>query len=312
MLAAVLTRILIAGLAWLAAGAAHAAECVSAPADETIADAAAGPTRVDRAGRVVAPVYVNGEGPFRFIVDTGANRSVISARLAERLGLVSSGEALVHSVHGSAPAPLVRVDALRYGALNFPGGEIPILGGSVMAGEHGLLGVDGMAGRRLLLDFRRGCIEIEPSREARRLRGNGWTSIRGELRFGHLVVVRARTEAMTVNVLIDTGSDTSLANTALLRAVNVRRGQPPTFAERVVSATESGALSDAVVLRRIAISDLEVENVVAYVGDYHIFSLWGLMDEPTLLLGMDVIARADAMAIDYGRATVHFRVTGRR
>ncbi len=306
-----LKRILFAALAWAASGEARG-ECTSAPAVEAFADAAAGPTRTDRAGRVVAPIFVNGEGPFRFIVDTGANRSVLSVRLAERLGLTSSGEGVVHSVYGSAPAPLARVDTLSYGALDLPTGEMPILGGAMMAGEHGLLGVDGMAGRRLLLDFRRGCIEIEPSRNAPRLRGVGWTTIRGEMRFGHLIVVRARTEALTVNVLIDTGSDTSLANTALLRAVNVRRGRPPTFTERAISATGSGALADAVVLRHIRIADLAVENVVAYVGDYHIFALWRMLDEPTLLLGMDVISQADALAIDYGRGSVHFRVIGRR
>lgn len=304
-------RILFAALAWAVAGEARGA-CASAPAAETFADAAAGPTRTDRAGRVVAPIFVNGQGPFRFIVDTGANRSVLSARLAERLGLISNGEGLVHSIYGSAPAPLVRVDALTYGALDLPTVEMPILGGAVMAGEHGLLGVDGMAGRRLLLDFRRGCIEIEPSRNAPRLRGAGWTTIRGELRFGHLIVLRARTEALTVNVLIDTGSDTSLANTALLRAVNVRRGRAPTYVERAISATGTGVLADAIVLPHIEIADLRVENVAAYVGDYHIFALWGMLDEPTLLLGMDVISQADAMAIDYGRETVHFRVTDRR
>src|SRR5262249_19642673 len=50
----------------------------------------AAPTRLDRIGRIVAPVMLNGRGPFRFVVDTGANRSVITTQLAAALGLEAS------------------------------------------------------------------------------------------------------------------------------------------------------------------------------------------------------------------------------
>jgi hypothetical protein len=50
-----------------------------------------------------------------------------------------------------------------------------------------------------------------------------------------------------------------------------------------------------------------VDGVKAYVGDFHIFDLWGLRDEPTLLIGMDVLARSREMAIDYQHGVVHFR-----
>ncbi len=43
------------------------------------------PTRLDRAGRIVAPVYINGLGPFRLVVDTGASHSTVSPELAQKL-----------------------------------------------------------------------------------------------------------------------------------------------------------------------------------------------------------------------------------
>jgi predicted aspartyl protease len=294
--------------ACLLAGAAFA-DCNVAPSAESFAfaTAAAGPTDDDGAGRIVAPILVNGQGPFRFIVDTGANRSVLSNSLAARLGLAADGHGPVHSVHGVVTAPLVRVESLRYGEVALANGEVPMLGGPVLAGEHGLLGVDGMVDRLLVLDFRRDCIEILPSRNLMQLRGRGWTALPGQLRFGHLIVVRGRIEGVDINVLIDTGSDTSLANNALREAIHARRarrhrGEASTIAEPVM-------LDDAVVLPRIALSTLEVRDVIAFVGDFHIFGLWGLQSEPTLLLGMDVISQTDALAIDYGRSTVHFRIS---
>ncbi len=42
-------------------------------------------------------------------------------------------------------------------------------------------------------------------------------------------------------------------------------------------------------------------------GNFHIFDMWGLQEEPTLLIGMDVLARSREMAIDYESGIVHFR-----
>lgn len=295
---------------WTSTAGLAAAECLSAPA--LTSETATGPITTDRSGHLVAPVMVNGQGPFRFIVDTGANRSVLSRGLAERLGLVTTGTGLVHSIDGSREAPLAQVSSLHYGDLDLPSGPMPLMDSPVLAGEHGLLGVDGMQGRRLLLDFEQRCIEITPSRDAASL--HRWTMVRGQLRFGHLVVVRGSVSGLRVNILIDTGADTSLANIALQEALRARlRHDDIRFrANRAHTVAQTVALEDAVLLSALRMGDLELDNVVAFVGDYHIFSLWGLTDEPTLLIGMDVLSQASGLAIDYDNARVFFRVNERR
>ncbi len=289
-----------------------AAQCMDAPdlaayQTATPADFAAGPTRTDRLGRVVAPVMVNGQGPFRFIVDTGANRSVLSDGLVTQLGLTPSGTGEVHSVHGVTTAPIVTVDQLQYGGVSLQTEALPMLSGSVLAGEAGLLGVDGMRGRRLRMDFERNCIEIAPSDRARRLRG--WTSIRGEMRFGHLVIIRGSINGIRVNLLLDTGSDSSLANFALRDAMSARLRRRPRQEQTIAyTAGETVILENALVVPRMMMGELEVRNIVAYVDDFHIFQLWDLTSEPTLLLGMDVLSQARGLAIDYERGVVYFRI----
>jgi len=302
---------IVMGAAWLAATPAGA-ECVDAPdlaayQSMTPTDFMVGATREDRNGRVVAPISVNGQGPFRFIVDTGANRSVVSQALAERLGLTPSGAGDVHSVHGVSTAPLVDVDSLTYGRLALGGAAMPMLQSQVLAGEHGLLGVDGMRGRRLRMDFERNCIEIIPSSEARRLRG--WATIRGELRFGHLVVVRGSINGVRVNLLLDTGSDSTLANTALRDALNarVRDGRAVDFVV-AYTAGERVVLDRAMFVPRMMMGELEIRNITAFVGDFHIFQLWDLVDEPSMLVGMDVLSQARGLAIDYERSTVSLHI----
>jgi predicted aspartyl protease len=297
--------------AWFGWCGAAVGACLQAPDAPPVVeaeDSASGPALAGRDRRMVAPVLVNGEGPFRFIVDTGANRSVLSDRLAQQLDLAPVGEGQVNSVYGVATAPLAQVETLSYGDLALPTSRMPILQGPALAGEEGLLGVDGMRGRRLLLDFQRRCIEITPSDQSRRLRG--WSTLEGELRFGHLMMVDGSINGQRVNILIDTGSDTSLANNALRAALDARLERGPS--QRLFAFGEPIVLEDAIFLRRLEVGELRIANLLAYVGDFHIFSVWGLLEEPTLLLGMDVLSRSRAMAIDYGRGTVHFRLHERR
>ena len=64
---------------------------VATPGEEIIVAAPepryVAPTLRDRIGRVWAPVYVNGRGPLRLVLDTGASSSALTAEAAERLGL---------------------------------------------------------------------------------------------------------------------------------------------------------------------------------------------------------------------------------
>jgi predicted aspartyl protease len=302
---------------WLACAGSAFAACLGADQLEPMAPPAipelgeaAGPVERGRGGRMVAPVVVNGQGPFRFIVDTGANRSALSQALAERLGLVPIGTGEVHSISGVSIAPLAVVDGFRYGGVELAAGTLPIVPAAVLGGEDGLLGVDGMRGRRLRIDFENRCIELGSAE--RPIRGRGWTTIDGELRFGHLVVIEGRIRGQSVNVLIDTGSDSTLANPAFRNQVSGLRVSPErTDYARAYTAGTPIVLESAVLIPRLNFAGVEVSGVTAYVADFHIFRLWGYTSEPALLIGMDVLSQTNALAIDYERGTVHFRLRDR-
>lgn len=283
----------------------------AAPSGPVVAapvEAAAGHISADLLGRMVAPVMIDGQGPFRFIIDTGANRSVVSTDLATHLGLAPNGTGEVHSVHGVSTAPMVQVEQFAYGDLPLGGEDMPVLGGAVLAGEQGLLGVDGMRDRRLKLDFERHCIEIVPSRSAARL--PGWAVIHGQLKFGTLVVVRGNIHGVRVNLLVDTGSDVSLANEALRDALNAHVRHDQVRMDYAVAYAQGRPviLESAILIPVMEMGELEVRSVTAYVGNFHIFELWDFMEEPTLLIGMDVLSQTRGIAIDYGRKTVALHI----
>lgn len=66
---------------------------------------------------VFVPVYIRGEGPFDFVLDTGASRSVVDVSVADQFDLPQSdtpGD--VTGVGGTAEVDLVQIDEWSMGA----------------------------------------------------------------------------------------------------------------------------------------------------------------------------------------------------
>jgi predicted aspartyl protease len=121
--------------------------------------------------------------------------------------------------------------------------------------------------------------------------------------------VRGAINGVRTNLLIDTGSDTSLANSALRTALDLRLQRSRELGTaRAYTASEPILLTDSIFMPRMRFGDLVVRNVRAYVGDFYIFQLWGMTEEPTLLVGMDVLSQSRGLAIDYARGNVYFDV----
>ena len=118
------------------------------------------PFAVDGRGGIVVDVRVNGDGPFRFLLDTGASRSIVSDDLARQLGapvvakseVVTSAGSTMHLVVRLASVELsfARVTALL--APVIPAARLTMLG----RGIRGLLGQDFLSGFNYTLDYRRG------------------------------------------------------------------------------------------------------------------------------------------------------------
>jgi Aspartyl protease len=98
------------------------------------------PTTHDHVGRVVVPVRINGQGPFRFIVDTGADHSTISPALVQLLGLKPESQPmLLQGITGSAQVSFVTVDRLQAGELTLAPTELPVVwapGPRALAGRN--------------------------------------------------------------------------------------------------------------------------------------------------------------------------------
>jgi hypothetical protein len=269
----------------------------------------------DQALRMTAPIYLNGLGPFPFVIDTGANRSVVSREVAQVCGLAWDGSAPMHGIAGEEPAPLVKVARLRVGQVLSANLRLPVLPRSRL-GADGLLGVDMLHDRRIRLDFKAAHFEITASDGATLARGsnsrladpNGPVTVPAHYRFGQLVIFDANAVGRPVTAFLDSGSQITVGNMAMRKAIlEARPDLSPRFIEtELFSATAQHAHAQLALLPDLRLGGQQITNLVAAFADLHIFDLWDLRAQPTILIGVDVLRRFDQVVLDFGRREVSF------
>jgi predicted aspartyl protease len=317
-------RALVAGLALISAtflSAAHAApdrvgasvpEPISglapasefAPADAPSKADYAARTRPDHIGRIIVSVMVNGRGPFQFALDTGANRSVLAPHLVTALGLhTDDGEPIVlNGVTGAARVPTVLIDRMAAGDLTLERQRFPVAD-ALTNGIDGILGVDGLQGKQVKVDFVRRQIEIKSARNERPM--GGVMRIPAKLRFGRLMVTDAYVDNIRVKAVIDTGSEYTLGNDALRRVLFPFTKAP--LQDRnldVVGETLETQPGERRGVRLVKLGDILANRVDVVFGDFYVFKLWELDKQPALVIGMDIMGSLESMVIDYARCEV--------
>ena len=265
------------------------------------------PTNQDGIGRIAAPVMIKGQGPFRFILDTGANQSVLTKRVVDAVGLTLAPESqlMLHGVTGSLVVQAAKLDSLQTGDLIQRDLKVAVLN-SVMGGADGILGVQGFEGLRVTVEFNNDRIRIERSRGQRARHNEG--RIPAKLRFGRLLVVSGFVGNIRVKAVIDTGAEMTLGNIALRDALLRRRKNHDANEDvRVVGLDETSQMGRYLRTPMIRLGEAEIEGVPIIYGDIHVFKMWELQEEPALLVGMDILGSLEKLVIDYQREEIQFR-----
>jgi hypothetical protein len=272
---------------------------VSAPEPRYVA-----PTLRDRIGRIWAPVYLNDQGPFRLVLDTGANRSAVIPRVAEQLGAAArtNKTVRVRGVSGSAVVPLLRVDRMDIGDLVLEPAMLPVVA-DVFGGADGILGNEGMRDKRIVIDFSRDLITVKRSK--REQPGAEFRTLPIKLLRGHLLSVEVFIGRVKTTAILDTGSSQSLGNVALREAL--KRDPEDGPPAEVVGVTLDVQYADRVNMPTIRMNEIVIRGAQMHFGDVHIFQYWKLVDEPAILLGMDVIGVVDQLIIDYKTKQLHIK-----
>lgn len=264
---------------------------------------------IDRYDRLTIPVTLGDRGPYDFVVDTGADRTVLSQSLADELALPPGRDVLIQGITGSELAPTVRAPPINLGRITLASLDLPVLPRERL-GVDGLLGVDALQKRRLVMDFRARRLEILPGREPAAGYSqprDTWVPARD--RFGRLVVIDATANSAEIGAFVDSGAGMTIGNRALARAVQSRGSwRDPAPVVPVYGVTSHQAEGEVRVLDTLRLGGLRFTGVPMIIADLDLFTHWGMADKPSLLLGINVLRLFSRVEMDYSRKRMMFRV----
>ncbi|AXJ95060.1 MULTISPECIES: aspartyl protease family protein [unclassified Sphingomonas] len=257
--------------------------------------------------RMAIGVTVDGHGPYRFVVDSGADRSVIGARLARDLALPAGEPVMLHGMAGSSRRETARIARLGIGGGVVEDVAAPTIPEAAL-GARGLVGIDALHGHRLMLDFETNTVTVEDARRPMPARADDIV-VTARRRGGQLILTQARAGSLGIRAVVDTGSQLTIGNLALRDAL-FRRGRlpPETTSTTLVSVTGETRVVPLAIVPEMRIGTIMMYNVVVGFADLPPFALFGLADTPAMMLGTDLMGSFRRISLDFGAKKVRFQL----
>lgn len=259
------------------------------------------PLEEERFARFTVPVLIDGAGPFDFMIDTGSEATALTHEINIGLTLPPQGSAILVGMASRRAVDLVAVGALTVGSHTVTDLTSPLLH-RAHVGADGILGLDTLQDFRVLIDFREETIALENTRDEEGSRGGFEIVVRARPRLGQLLITDAEVEGVRATVIIDTGAQMSLANTALRDRLRAKRS------EEVTATDVNGVdiVGELAVVSDLKIEGLSLKGVPLTFADPPAFEQLGLKDEPVISLGMQHLKIFDRVAIDFASQRVLF------
>jgi hypothetical protein len=255
--------------------------------------------------RMTVEVQVNGRGPYRFLVDSGADTSVVGLRIARDLQLPLGTPAILNGMTARNIVDRVKVDQLTLGPSTIRNLQLPALNEGHLGGE-GLIGIDALTHQRLLMDFEKLTVQVEDARvPVKPLPGE--IVVTAQRRRGQLILTEIRAAGLLLDAVIDTGTEITIGNLALRdRLIRKNRGS-------FVTIPVTGVTGVTVKMQFAKIAELQLGPVILRdvpmaFADVPPFKLFGIAHEPALLLGTDILETFRRVSLDFRARKVRFQL----
>jgi predicted aspartyl protease len=253
--------------------------------------------------RMTVAAHIDGHGPFRFVVDSGADSSALSLRTAQSLRLAAGTPVMLHGMTASSIVDRVMVAELGLGQSLIRDLELPVLNEQDL-GAAGLLGIDALVEQRLMMDFEKRVITVEDARRpAPRL--DGEIVVIARRRRGQLILTQASVAGRPVDAVIDTGSEITVGNSALKNQL-ARRNKLQDI--EVTGVTGVTIKMPILRLAEVRVGPVMIRNVPIAFFDVPPFTVFGLDDQPAILLGTDLMENFRRISLDFRHRKVRFQL----
>ena len=255
----------------------------------------------DRHERITVPVTIAGEGPYRFLIDTGSQATAVTRRVVTDLALEPTGQATLIAMGSREIVETISLNGLEFANRRLNGITAPLLK-TQNIGADGILGLDSLQDLRVQIDFRENRMAVA---DAESLGGDVGFEIvvRARRKLGQMIITNARVNGVRTAVVIDTGAQNSIGNRVLRRKLRARdENEQQTSTD--VNGTELH--SDLAFARKLTIGGLELSRVPIGFAESPVFAALGLDKRPALVLGMNNLRLLNRVAIDFSSREILF------
>jgi predicted aspartyl protease len=253
------------------------------------------------AGLCVVPVTLNGQIA-RMLLDTGAERTVLTQAAVKRLGLQSDrwvdttmrGAAGVLETHADADLGSAKLGGVALSERGLSEGLILAVTTANFGSIDGLLGGDLLHDYELDLDFPRAQVLLRPSQDFSRHK----SAVRLKMLRQDPLFAPVRLDGHPLTALLDTGSSQSMVNA---RGIRQLRLTPPQLSrDPIVAATSIGGAFTAHAHRfgELRIGNLRVSAPVMLAASVIDMAY-------DLILGLDILGR-QRLLLSYPNLTLTF------
>ena len=255
--------------------------------------------------RLSVEVRVNGRGPYQFVVDSGADTSVVGLRIARDLQLPLGTPVTLNNMTDRNVVDRVHVAELSLGPSIIRNLQLPALREADLGGA-GMIGIDALARQRLMMDFEKRLIRIEDASTAVKSKP-GDIVVTARLQRGQLILTEVKAGRVTLDAVIDTGSQITIGNSALRDKLVRRR------IGKFKTVTATGVTGTTVQLQLAQVGELRLgsvilRNVPMAFADVPPFKVFGLADKPALLIGTDLLETFRRISLDFRARKVRFQL----
>jgi predicted aspartyl protease len=262
---------------------------------------------LDMALRLTVEVRINDTGPYPFIVDTGANASVVSSELAAAIGLRRGAAVQIHGIAGAGMADTTVAEVFQVGRRRRAGMVLTIVPERRL-GCAGLIGLDWLGVQSLFLDYGRQRMAVDralPRDDSRTGVAPARTQRNG------ITLIDAIVPGMGLPAFVDSGATNTVGNRAFYEAGR-RSGAIGAGAIDLTlqSVTGQGMPGRLAAVKALIIGGFLLRDVPVVFGPIHTFDFWGMSDKPAMLIGADVLQRFDTIAMDFKHGEFRFRMAG--
>ena len=255
--------------------------------------------------RLTVEVRVNGQGPYHFLVDSGADTSVVGQRIARDLNLAATTPVTLNSMTASAIVPRVVVPELTIGSSRIQDLHLPVLLERDLGGA-GMIGIDALVQQRLMMDFEKRLIKVEDARIPARMM-DGEIVVTARRRRGQLILTEVTAAGRQVEAVVDTGSQISIGNT-LLRDELIRGNRDKFIDLEVTGVTGVTMKLQLARIAELRLGKVTLRDVPIAFADVPPFRVFGLDREPALLLGTDLLDTFRRVSLDFRARKVRFQL----